>query len=615
MANQMIALGARAPQMDILGPSIQRNAQMINMMRQQDAAERQAVAAAQEAKIAAAQELRAAAKEGRDAQEAKIKLLSDAGKIFRDSLASWVPFGDAAAAQRLRDLAVDLVPELKDVLPTAEKLATDRNLYNQSYMTAEQLANKRFGTATTSTQVDPRTNKIMAVNAAGLPEASFAQPVPDISQPLANGGAPVTPTAGAKLRPTRGVNTTPRDLEGQMAPAAPMMVTPERLEAAARAAARGARATDPIFDGLTEDQFRQMQVRADEIRAESGGASLKPASFGEASKPDLGAIVDNMMQTGVVSQTDFEAMRAAAPGKDQQLAQILRDNNIRIMADEQSAGGLRSAVYRPEDGGAMMQEVQYNPNAYETAQGKNPMVSPSAPSKSPEQIYREERAREQAKADAARNAGPKPLTAPQEAKLRDNIAKDYKAAQSTIDMMLNPVSGVVAAIDGVRKLTDAQKEAVTGFSAKIPSVTASSRNADTKLNNLKGKATEMGKAAASLTGAIGQMAVQEWRIVRDMIASLDLEGMEPSDLNDQLDIIEAQARRAAAITQDAYENQYVEEFARYPGRFQLKTPGAPAPRAQSNEARIPRIRNDADYSRLKPGTLFIDPNGQTRRKP
>ena len=411
MANQMIALQARAPQQSsVLGPAIQQGAQMLNMMRQQDAAERQALSAAQAAQIAAAQELRAAAKEGRDAQEAKIKLVSDAGKIFRDSLASWVPFGDTAAAQRLRDMTVALVPELKDVIPTAEALSTDRNLYNQAYMTAEQLANKRFGTATTSTQVDPRTNKIMAVNAASLPEASFAQPVPDISQPL-SGGAP-TPGGAAPaggLRPTRGANTTPADLKAQMAP-----VTPDRIEAAARAAARGARATDPIFDGLNDDQFRQMQMRADEIRA--AGASMKPASFGGAAQPDLGAIVENMMQTGVVSQTDFEAMRAAAPGKDTQLAEILRANNIRIMPDETAAGGMRSAVYRPEEGAPAMLEAQYNPNAYQTAQGKNPMVGPlpgssqvpiprvreeaKAQRKTPQETYEETRSTEQAKKDA-----------------------------------------------------------------------------------------------------------------------------------------------------------------------------------------------------------------------
>lgn len=61
MANQMIALQARAPQTDILGPATRQAAQMVNMMSQQAAAERQAAAQQQQADIAQAQEARAAA--------------------------------------------------------------------------------------------------------------------------------------------------------------------------------------------------------------------------------------------------------------------------------------------------------------------------------------------------------------------------------------------------------------------------------------------------------------------------------------------------------------------------------------------------------------------------
>jgi hypothetical protein len=233
------------------------------------------------------------------------------------------------------------------------------------------------------------------------------------------------------------------------------------------------------------------------------------------------------------------------------------------------------------------------------------------------EVYAKEKARARAQREAALEAGPKPLTPVQEAKLRDNIAKDYKSARSTISMMLDPIAGVVATVDKVRKLSPAQKEAITGYSGYLPSITPGSRSADTAIKNLRGKVTEMGKSAAALTGAIGQMAVQEWRIVSDMIASLDIEGMEPADLDNQLDIIESQARRAAEVTRDAYENQYVEEFARYPGRFQLpssagKTPVTSRPKAESQ---LPRIRGNADYNKLKPGTEFIDPNGVRRRKP
>lgn len=84
MANQMIALGARAPQVNPLSGAIQQNAQMINMMRQQDAADRQAAAAAQQMQIAAAQEERAAAlakpqleKAGQEALSAQAKAVGD----------------------------------------------------------------------------------------------------------------------------------------------------------------------------------------------------------------------------------------------------------------------------------------------------------------------------------------------------------------------------------------------------------------------------------------------------------------------------------------------------------------------------------------------------------
>lgn len=67
MANQMIALQARAPQSAGLGSAIQQNAQMINMLSQQKAAERQAAQAQQE--LAASQR-----KEARDVAAADIDL-------------------------------------------------------------------------------------------------------------------------------------------------------------------------------------------------------------------------------------------------------------------------------------------------------------------------------------------------------------------------------------------------------------------------------------------------------------------------------------------------------------------------------------------------------------
>ena len=84
MANQAIALQARAPQMTGLSNAIQQNAQMINMMAQQKAAERQAAQAQQAMQLAQAEEVRKArlaepqfAKASSEALSAQMKAAND----------------------------------------------------------------------------------------------------------------------------------------------------------------------------------------------------------------------------------------------------------------------------------------------------------------------------------------------------------------------------------------------------------------------------------------------------------------------------------------------------------------------------------------------------------
>ena len=86
MANQMIALQARAPQTDFLGNAIQRNAQMMNMMSQQRAAERQAAQAQQTMDIARAKEERDAALAKPQLAEAEQKATTAQVKAVSDFL-------------------------------------------------------------------------------------------------------------------------------------------------------------------------------------------------------------------------------------------------------------------------------------------------------------------------------------------------------------------------------------------------------------------------------------------------------------------------------------------------------------------------------------------------
>lgn len=537
MANQAIALQARAPQQgNFLAPAMQQGAQMINQMAQQKAAERQAAVAQQTMEIAQA-------KEGREA--AKFKLDQDALIYAKHrQYAPAVIQGGAAVYQRWLEGVKQDNPQAAQIFESAMPAANfNKDAFTLMLGTMDQNFEARYGKAITKELITPE-GGVMGANISGLPGATYAVPVPDISRPL----APAAPAAG---------------VQPMAAPQTP-----------------------------TGGMFQPISATGGQPQGEDPQAALL-ASLTEAKQTgQIGAdVVEQLRQLGGPQ---------AAPAVDAFLAQ----NNIKVAP----GGGMRSAVYRGESPMAA-QQVQYNPNAYEPVRVKNPMVSPlpgsamvplgrvAAEARAGRQTPQEAYDLELAKARAARDIGPKPLTPVQDAKLRGAISKDFNAAQTTLDAMLNPVSGVMAAAEAVRNLSPEQKEAVTGYSGYVPSVTDSSKTADTKIKNLLGKVTELGKAQASMSGAIGAMAVQEWTIVRNMIANLDVNGMSARDLDDQIDIIVSAAQGAANRVRDQYLNQYAEEFERYPNRFQLKEPRA----AEGATSTAPKIGAVAEGYRFKGG--------------
>jgi hypothetical protein len=142
------------------------------------------------------------------------------------------------------------------------------------------------------------------------------------------------------------------------------------------------------------------------------------------------------------------------------------------------------------------------------------------------------------------------LTPAQELKLRDQVAKDYEKAVAGIA----GASGVLEAAGKVR--TAKGLSGVTGIVGLFPSAPDSpAAIAGNRIENLKGKVTLMGKSAAAATGAIGSIANQEWKILRDMVASLDKFSGEKA-LREQIEEIENQARGAEARIRDAYEKHH-----------------------------------------------------------
>lgn len=145
------------------------------------------------------------------------------------------------------------------------------------------------------------------------------------------------------------------------------------------------------------------------------------------------------------------------------------------------------------------------------------------------------------------------LTPAQQQKIKTEMANDYKAVVKTIQES----DALLESIDAVRS---SNLEAVAGpFDARTPTVKGESLTAETRFENLKGKVTAIAKAAASMTGAIGSIANQEWQILANQIAVLDLKKGAAPNL-EQIEQLERQVLSLAARTRDGFTRQYGEHF-------------------------------------------------------
>ena len=596
MANQMIALQTRGAKLPDPSAQTAKFVSMMNMTKQQEAAERQAALAQQSMVLAQKKDAREEALQGPAVTKAEIdNIRAQIDDLEEQYKMVSTEEGHQFWLGRVRKIDPVIADQIGMYAPNF-----DREKVNNIMLTAKQAVDK----------IDPDAKATVEyAGKGGVDEQGRVIP------------------EGTGIQVITGSKPSTRVIPSASASAPAPAAAPKTFVAPTAAP------QTPAGDGGQLDAFQQDHVR----RMKEGlGMTDTPASFtrggmatptaGQMSPDMVPAIIDSAVKTGVMAQIDLDQMLALAPPQARQgIMDVIRSNNVALQANAPSLAASAmgqqqpmapNPVQRPQSQFADMRgpapqasfadlgsapPVQNTMAQYQPLQARNREVSPipgiysvptgqvaatsQAQRETPGEVYAKEKARAKAQREALLEAGPKPLTVPQEAKLRDSITKDYKSARSTIDMMLNPVAGVVAAVNNVRKLSPDQKEAITGYSGYLPTMYASTKSADTAVKNLKGKVTEMGKSVAALTGAIGQMAVQEWRIVSDMIANLDLEGMGAADLDNQLDIIEAQARRAATVTRDAYENQYVEEFDRYPGRFRL--PDASAFAAPAAKRRTP----------------------------
>ncbi len=370
-------------------------------------------------------------------------------------------------------------------------------------------------------------------------------------------------------------------------------------------------------------------------RTPTAPQAATPNPFASGYKPNTAAaapnslslVVDSALETGVMAKADFDKLVSIAqPGSGPKLEAWTRQHNITIspdapgVTDNQMRGApanlpsqmavspmsydgrtppsqFANLPAQPMQsqtagltGAPQMQNTMAQYQVGQQIKGRNPSMSPApgvygvptgqvaATSQAQRPSKQEVYDTELAKIRAARDAGPAPVTAQQKIARKSEVAQAYSKAQTLIDKAYNPKEGIISIANKIKSLSDDQKEAITGYSGYVPSFRESSREADTLFGNLKGVVTSLGKDAAAASGAVGNMAVQEWKIAADMIANLDLANMTPRALDAQMDRIIEQVSNATNLAERVYDIQYGDDVKQYPA-FKLR--GTPPARTKT----------------------------------
>ena len=159
----------------------------------------------------------------------------------------------------------------------------------------------------------------------------------------------------------------------------------------------------------------------------------------------------------------------------------------------------------------------------------------------------------------------KPMTALQKQKFETGIANDFKSTGQVMQTMAQ-LGKAISDVGSSKGLSSRE-----GYSGYIPAWTQGkdAMTAQNRIDTLKGKVTQMGKAMATMSGAIGPMAVQEWKIVADAVNALD---PTAGNFKEQIENVQSQAEGASSRIRDWYDRRYSDSFEKYP---QFKTESIP----------------------------------------
>jgi hypothetical protein len=336
----MIALQSRGA--NIPDPTAQtaKFVNMMNMAKQQEAAQRQASLAQQQMANANADETRRAELHGPALKKAQLEYVGLVADQFSRDVAK-LKEGDIAGAEALRANIVKEIPAWNDYIRPASEWTMEYR--TQLMLKGKEIADKTIPDVVASKEYaapnafDAQGNPIpegtvIDTRIGGFTGAARSTPLRDTS---ADTPAPrATPTAAPELAPSAGPVPVGEFGETRVAP-----------------------------DGGQLDEFQQDHLR----RMKEGlGMTDTPASFtgggmGAATATEMTPeraqqIVDSAVRTRVMAQTDFDQLMAMAPEQNKQpFMEMIRANNITLqpggMGQQSQYADLRGPALQSQTAG------------------------------------------------------------------------------------------------------------------------------------------------------------------------------------------------------------------------------------------------------------------------
>lgn len=445
MANQMIALGVRGPQLPDLGRAMSQYGAMMNTMAQQRASQRQA-----EAFLAQQQRLE---QEIAFAQQQRGEQARAAGQTF-----------DVAEMNRLRNLGVavmgaaDQEAAYQSWLGEVEK-ADPRSAamfrqaspnFNPNFMTnvlmeAEQYINKTVPTPSAEIIYGQGGEAFEGrVGGTGAPTASPVTVVPRAaSAPAASGQPAQQPMSFEEaFSNLRSDALTP-------AQAAPILGNAARTGVINQSDVDRLRSSLPPEGRPQVDEFiRQRGIEVNPINFVPGSSGQQPVA--PLTMETAPQIIQNAVQNRTIDESHLQQLRQmVGPENEQALAQWMQQNGVRIQPAGQPT--MRSAVYRPgQDAAPQMTQVQQAVNAPGTQfRGRDPMQSPAPGSA----IVPLPRVRGESEAETAGSEGVRVTTQPritrgvQRAERLERLLGDLPRARGETQTLVDNLTDRIDRID------------------------------------------------------------------------------------------------------------------------------------------------------------------------